>query len=68
MSLTEEDVAVLDEYARTSGLNDRSAVIRRALRLLRQGDDYAAAWEEWQATGEQARHEAKTAKDEMRGS
>ena len=31
ISLPEEDVAVLDEYARTSGLKSRSAVIRRAL-------------------------------------
>src|SRR4051794_17409920 len=50
VSLTDEDVALLDEYARTSGLTSRSAVVRRALRLLRHPDleqDYAAAWEEW---------------------
>ena len=64
VSLTEEDIAVLDEYARTSGLSNRSAVIRRALRLLRQGglgDDYAAAWDEWEATGEQAAWERAAA-------
>ena len=57
VSLSEQDVAVVDEYARTSGLGSRSAVIRRALRLLQQADleqDYAAAWEEWEASGEQA--------------
>jgi Arc/MetJ-type ribon-helix-helix transcriptional regulator len=57
VSLTDEDVEIMDEYARTSGLTSRSAVIRRALHLLRQpqlADDYAAAWEEWAASGEQA--------------
>jgi Arc/MetJ-type ribon-helix-helix transcriptional regulator len=57
ISLTDEDVAIVDEYARSSGLTSRSAVIRRALHLLRQpdlADDYAAAWEEWAASGEAA--------------
>lgn len=64
VSLTEEDVALLDEYARTSGLTTRSAVVRRALQLLRQPgleQDYAAAWEEWAATGEQAAWDSATA-------
>ena len=64
VSLTEEDLAVLDEYARASGLSNRSAVIRRVLRLLRRGDlgdAYAAAWDEWEATGEQAAWEGSTA-------
>jgi Arc/MetJ-type ribon-helix-helix transcriptional regulator len=63
VSLTDADVALLDEYARTSGLN-RSAVIRRALRLLQQPQlerDYAAAWEEWEASGEQAAWEGTAA-------
>ena len=57
VSLTDEDVAIVDEYVRTSGLKSRSAVIRRALHLLRQPDleqDYAAAWEEWEVSGEQS--------------
>ncbi|CAA9259728.1 MAG: Programmed cell death antitoxin YdcD [uncultured Blastococcus sp.] len=57
VSLSDDDVAIVDEYVRTSGLRSRSAVIRRALHLLKQPDleqDYAAAWEEWAATGEQA--------------
>jgi Arc/MetJ-type ribon-helix-helix transcriptional regulator len=64
ISLTDEDVAVLDEYARTSGLKSRSAVIRRALVLLRQPDleqDYAAAWDEWETSGEQAAWEGTAA-------
>ena len=63
VSLTDEDVAIVDEYARTSGLTSRSAVIRRALHLLQQPDleeDYAAAWEEWAASGEQAAWDATT--------
>jgi Arc/MetJ-type ribon-helix-helix transcriptional regulator len=64
VSLSEDDVALLDEYARASGLKGRSAVIQHALRLLRQADleqDYAAAWEEWEASGEQAAWEATAA-------
>ena len=57
ISLTEEDVALVDDYLRRSGLDSRSAVIRRALHLLRQPqlqDDYAAAWDEWAGAGDQA--------------
>ncbi len=64
ISLPEEDVAVLDEYARTSGLKSRSAVIRCALVLLRQPEleqDYAAAWDEWESSGEQAAWEGTAA-------
>ena len=55
VSLSSDDVALLDDYARTAGLKGRSAVIQRALALLRQeelGDDYAVAWEEWENTGD----------------
>ena len=65
ISLPDEDVAALDEYARTSGLTSRSAVVRRALLLLlRQPDleqDYAAAWDEWESSGEQAAWEGTAA-------
>jgi Arc/MetJ-type ribon-helix-helix transcriptional regulator len=57
VSLTDEDVELIDDYGRRSGLSSRSAVIRRALHLLRQPDleaDYAAAWDEWAAAGGQA--------------
>ncbi|WP_369134661.1 ribbon-helix-helix domain-containing protein [Modestobacter sp. I12A-02662] len=67
VSLSEDDVALLDEYARHSGLKGRSAVIQHALRLLRHADleqDYAAAWEEWETSGEQTVWEA-TAADGM---
>ena len=55
MSLPEEDILFLDEYARNLGVRSRSAVIQRAVRLLRAaelGPAYADAWEEWQASGE----------------
>ena len=61
ISLPDEDVALLDEYARTAGLRGRSAVIQHALRLLRQAEleqDYAAAWEEWESAGEQSAWDA----------
>jgi antitoxin MazE9 len=55
VSLPDEDVALLDEYARKSGLRSRSAAIHRAVRLLRESgleEDYAAAWQEWDRSGE----------------
>ena len=61
MSLPEDDVALLDTYARSAGLRGRSAVIQHALRLLRQAEleqDYAAAWAEWETAGHQEAWEA----------
>ena len=57
VSLPEEDVAILDEFARASGLPSRSAALRHAVRMLRLPDleqDYAAEWEEWEASGDHA--------------
>lgn len=64
VSFPEEDVAALDEYARTSGLPSRSAAIQHAIRLLRHPDlemDYASAWDEWESSGDQALWEATAA-------
>jgi Arc/MetJ-type ribon-helix-helix transcriptional regulator len=64
VSLPAEDVAVLDEYARTSGLPSRSAALRQAIRLLRLPDleqDYAAAWDDWEESGDSAAWEGATA-------
>ena len=50
VSLPDSDVAFLDEIAAKSPDGSRSAVLRRAIRLLRHerlGSDYADAWEEW---------------------
>ena len=57
ISLSDDDLAVLDEYARAAGLPSRSAAVQRAIRLLRHPDldqDYTAAWDEWTASGDQA--------------
>jgi len=55
VSLPDEDIEFLDEYARRIGVRSRSAVIQRAVGLLRAselGPAYAEAWEEWEAGGD----------------
>jgi Arc/MetJ-type ribon-helix-helix transcriptional regulator len=55
VSLPSEDVEFLDQYARTQGYGSRSAVVHRAVRLLRAtelGEAYADAWSEWSKSGE----------------
>lgn len=50
VSLPEEDVEFLDAYARSNGIETRSAAVRKAVRLLRAsefGADYEDAWQEW---------------------
>lgn len=57
VSLPDEDVAILDAYARSSGLPSRSAALRHAVRMLRLPEldqDYEAAWREWEASGDEA--------------
>jgi Arc/MetJ-type ribon-helix-helix transcriptional regulator len=54
VSLSDEDVAVLDAYVERVGLPSRSAGLQRAIRMLRfptLEEDYAEAWEEWSAAG-----------------
>ena len=53
VSLPEEDVEFLDAYAHEQGIGSRSAVLHKAVRLLRAvelSDDYAAAWQDWSAS------------------
>ena len=55
VSVPEQDVEFIDAYASTHGLESRSGVVQRALTLLRTsdlGNDYAAAWAEWEASGD----------------
>ena len=55
VSLPDEDVQFLDEYARSQGIASRSAVLHRALRHLRAaelGPAYESAWAEWADAGE----------------
>lgn len=50
VSMSDDDVEFIDQYATDHGVDTRSAVVQRALSLLRSselGDDYAAAWDEW---------------------
>jgi Arc/MetJ-type ribon-helix-helix transcriptional regulator len=55
VSLPEEDVEFLDAYADSQGITSRSAVLHKAVRLLRAsglGGAYEEAWKEWAAAGE----------------
>ncbi|CAM3444997.1 antitoxin [Mycolicibacterium frederiksbergense] len=55
VSLSDEDVAVLDAYVKNAQLPSRSAGLQRAVQLLRYPDledDYARAWNEWTAAEE----------------
>jgi len=57
VSLPNEDVEFLDQYAKTQGYDSRSAVVHKAVRLLRAaglGADYANAWDEWSESGDAA--------------
>ena len=57
VSLSEDEVAALDKYAHAAGLGSRSAAVQHAIRLLGDPeleDSYAAAWDEWEASGDAA--------------
>jgi Arc/MetJ-type ribon-helix-helix transcriptional regulator len=64
VSLPDEDVEFLDAYARTQGIASRSAVVHRAILLLRShelGPEYEAAFAEWEQTGDAAVWDATAA-------
>jgi Arc/MetJ-type ribon-helix-helix transcriptional regulator len=55
VSLSDEDVRVLDAYIERTGLPSRSAAVQRAIRMLRHPaleEDYGNAWAEWSTAGE----------------
>lgn len=55
MSLPDEDVEFLDAYAQEEGFASRSAVLHKAVRLLRavgMSGDYQEAWQDWETSGE----------------
>ena len=55
VSLPDEDVEFLDTYAQTEGFQSRSAVLHKAVRLLRGTKldaAYEEAFEEWEQSGE----------------
>jgi len=55
VSLPTDDVEFLDDYARRQGYDSRSAVLHKAVTLLRSAglaDAYADAWQEWADAGD----------------
>lgn len=57
VSLPDDDVEFLDSYARAEGIDSRSAVVHKAVRLLRAsalGAAYEDAWDEWAAASDLA--------------
>lgn len=53
VSIPDEDVEFIDRYASQHEVESRSGVVQRALSLLRAselGEDYAAAWNEWDSS------------------
>lgn len=56
VSLSDDELAVLDAYVQSAGLPSRSAGIQRAIRLLRFPNleqDYRDAWTEWFESGDE---------------
>ena len=50
ISLSKDDLAVLDAYVEQAGLPSRSAAVQKAVQMLRYPtleEDYANAWNEW---------------------
>ena len=63
VSLSEEDVRFLEEFARSQGMPSRSAALHCAVELLRAsqlGPAYAEAFEEWERSGDSALWEPVT--------
>jgi hypothetical protein len=64
VSLPAEDVEFLDTYARSHGIDSRSAALHGAVRLLRVSEltsAYEGAWQEWRGNGDAEVWEAATA-------
>lgn len=56
VSLPEEDVAYIDDYAQRVGAPSRSSVLHQAVALLRMSElesAYAEAFQEWQESEDQ---------------
>lgn len=54
VSLPDDDVEFLDAYAQSQGISSRSAVVHRAVRLLKAtelGGAYQDAWDSWARDG-----------------
>jgi hypothetical protein len=62
--LSRAAASFIDAYAADQGVESRSAVVQRALRLLRAtdlGDAYEEAWDEWTSSGEASLWESTAA-------
>ncbi len=64
ISLTDADVALIDQFAKEGGFASRSSVVQHALSKLRlqelQGS-YALAWNEWADEGDASAWDATAA-------
>jgi antitoxin MazE9 len=57
VSLPDEDVEFLDAYAAAQGIPSRSAVVHKAVRLLKaseMGSSYEDAFQDWEESGDEA--------------
>jgi len=64
VSLPQEDVEFLDSYAHAQGIGSRSAVVHKAVRLLRSaqlGDAYEEAWRSWEDSADAGAWESASA-------
>jgi Arc/MetJ-type ribon-helix-helix transcriptional regulator len=64
VSLPEDDVEFLDAYAHAQGIESRSAVLHKAVGLLRAtqlGDAYEEAWDSWESSDDASTWEAASA-------
>ncbi len=64
VSLPQDDVEFLDSYAHTQGIESRSAVLHKAVGLLKAtqlGDAYEDAWASWASSGDAEAWEAVAA-------
>lgn len=64
VSLPDEDVEFLDSYAAEQGFASRSAVLHKAVRLLKAvelSDAYQDAWREWEDASDAAAWETVVA-------
>ncbi|TPW13652.1 MAG: hypothetical protein FD127_1887 [Acidimicrobiaceae bacterium] len=63
VSLPDDDVEFLDTYAEREGFASRSAVVHKAVRMLRAselGSAYEEAWAEWATSDDSAVWDATT--------
>lgn len=64
VSIPEEDLVFIDEYAARTGAKSRSAVLHQAVALLRSvdlEDAYLEAWQEWDSEENAAAWDATSA-------